>query len=130
MTSYINFFPKIESQAHSCIMRRSILLVIVRTMIRILRVISPTIKSLFRRLKESPGIPVSKPSGSYWQVPASPIGDHGSDGTVRLPEKVDIVVLGSGMTGTAFARTIMKNHKELKVVMLEARGACSGATGR
>jgi len=34
------------------------------------------------------------------------------------------------MTGTAFARTIMKNNKELKVVMLEARGACSGATGR
>ena len=109
-------------------MLHSILLVIVRMVIRILRVFSPTVNSLFRRLKESPGIPISKPSESYWQMPPSPISDHGSD--ERLLERVDIVVLGSGMTGTAFARTIVKNNKELKVVMLEARGACSGATGR
>lgn len=63
-------------------------------------------------------------------MPPSPISDHGSDETAKLPERADIVVLGSGMTGTAFARTIMENNKELKVVMLEARGACSGATGR
>ncbi|SRR6266550_3935002 len=109
---------------------RRILLLIVKTIISVLRVFSPTINSLFKRLEQSPGIPVSNPSISHWQIPPSPISDHGSDGTVQLPKRADIVVLGSGMTGTAFARTIMKNNKELKVVMLEARGACSGATGR
>ncbi|KAK2459753.1 hypothetical protein APHAL10511_008185 [Amanita phalloides] len=110
-----------------------ILQAIVKIGIRVLRTFSPSVDSLLKRLEETPGIPVSNPSISYWQIPPSSISDYGSEASVRLPERADIVILGSGITGTAFARTILKEKNRgqaLKVIMLEARGACSGATGR
>ncbi|KAF8554435.1 FAD dependent oxidoreductase [Imleria badia] len=62
--------------------------------------------------------------------PLSPIAHHCSD----LPQHADIVVIGSGITGTSVARTLLdRTHAEGKhpvILMLEARDACSGATGR
>jgi hypothetical protein len=47
------------------------------------------------------------------------------------------VIIGSGITGTSFARAILGHNsgndvqgKPLKIIMLEARDTCSGATGR
>ena len=79
-----------------------------------------------RRLKASPGIPVSNPTLSFWTVPNAPIAKHLSD----LPSHADIIILGSGITGTSFARTILDYGSPLQVVMLDARDACSGASGR
>ncbi|KAK7688050.1 hypothetical protein QCA50_008420 [Cerrena zonata] len=78
-----------------------------------------------KRLEQSPGIPVPNPSLAFWAVPKAEILGDG-----ELPETVDIVVIGSGITGTSFAYNLFKNEQSLKVLMLEARDVCSGATGR
>ncbi|KAF7356565.1 J domain-containing protein [Mycena venus] len=88
-----------------------------------------------KRVEQSPGVPVSTPSTPYWAIPASPIAQHGSSDAIQLPSYADIVIIGSGITGTAFARTILgfepEDNSELpQIVMLEARDACSGATAR
>ncbi|THV01231.1 FAD dependent oxidoreductase [Dendrothele bispora CBS 962.96] len=101
---------------------------------------------LSKRVNTSPGIPIPNPSVPYWTIPPSPIAKHTHD---ELPEFADVVIIGSGITGTSFARQLLdmyygggkgkgkdvdkdkdEDKKPLKVVMLEARDACSGATGR
>ncbi|PPQ69812.1 hypothetical protein CVT25_009749 [Psilocybe cyanescens] len=88
-----------------------------------------------KRLSVSPGIPRLNSSVPYWTVPPSSIAQHGKD--AELPEHTDIVIIGSGITGTSIAKALLEhtggasNHaKPLNIVMLEARDACSGATGR
>lgn len=90
-----------------------------------------------KRIQSSPGIPVPNPSTPYWNTPSSPISRHGSDPGSIVPSYADVVVIGSGITGTSFARTLLdydadhaRKSKPLQVVMLEAREVCSGATGR
>jgi hypothetical protein len=105
-----------------------------RLALQSLRVISAAYEELNRRIEHSPGIPESNPSISYWAIPRSPIAQHGSDAV--LPRYVDVVIIGSGITGTAIARTLLAGSSTdaeadlPRVVMLEARDACSGATGR
>jgi len=52
--------------------------------------------------------------------------------TTELPAHADVVIVGSGITGTSAARDLAEDAraKDLQVVMLEAREACWGATGR
>ena len=89
-------------------------------------------RKLLKRIYGPPGFPVPKPTVSFWMDELSPISSRQDD----LPEHADIVILGSGITGTSFARTLFKQldlsgrPTDIKVVMLEAREACSGATGR
>ncbi|AEO55897.1 hypothetical protein MYCTH_2116566 [Thermothelomyces thermophilus ATCC 42464] len=86
------------------------------------------------------GLPSRNPSKSYWlREPSRTLLGH--RGTPDLPETADVVVVGSGITG-AFAARFLKEgpdrkgrasdggRGDLSVVMLEAREACSGATGR
>ena len=49
-----------------------------------------------------------------------------------MPKEVDVVIIGSGITGTSAVRFLLEDEraKGLNVVMLEAREACWGATGR
>ncbi|KAK7214663.1 hypothetical protein V2G26_002666 [Clonostachys chloroleuca] len=47
-----------------------------------------------------------------------------------LPATADIVIIGSGLTGTTVAKHCVETWPEKKVVVLEAREFCSGATGR
>ncbi|KAG6874130.1 hypothetical protein C0995_005546 [Termitomyces sp. Mi166 len=109
---------------------------LIRTLLRALRLFSPSLDRFLTRLSSSPGLPVSTPTEAYWQLPRAPIAEWGKD--EDIPEYADVVVLGSGITGTAVVRTLLdwcrdNNHderKEVRVVMLEAREACSGATGR
>ncbi|KZT24713.1 DAO-domain-containing protein [Neolentinus lepideus HHB14362 ss-1] len=86
---------------------------------------------IYKRLQISPGIPdTSKPTTKpFWTVPASPISTHTSK---ELPEYADIVIVGSGITGTSVAYNILNYVPSgaLTIVMLEAREACSGATAR
>ncbi|KAI6107934.1 FAD dependent oxidoreductase [Pisolithus sp. B1] len=63
--------------------------------------------------------------------PPSPIAKHCSE----IPDYVDFVVIGSGITGTSVARRLLEGCRAAgwngaRVLMLEARDACSGATGR
>ena len=83
------------------------------------------------------GLPVPNPSRSYWlKEPSDVLLGHRT--TDELPGSADVVIVGSGITG-AFAAHFLKDGAsagasagagEVSVLMLEAREACWGATGR
>ncbi|KAK3672497.1 hypothetical protein LTR78_007547 [Recurvomyces mirabilis] len=75
-----------------------------------------------------PGLPRLNPTISYWQDPPSDIGCLRS--TASLPEKADYIVIGSGISGSCIAYNLLCRQPKAKVVLLEARRAVSGATGR
>ncbi|GAP93328.1 putative fad dependent oxidoreductase [Rosellinia necatrix] len=72
-------------------------------------------------------LPKDNPTRSYWQFEADAIADLRS--TAALPGEADTVVVGSGITGAAVAFGLLSDGAR-GVVMIEARQACSGATGR
>ena len=79
------------------------------------------------------GLPTENSSKSFWHSqPSSLLLGHRS--TRELPETADVVVIGSGITGTSIAHHLLNDGNEDRqkptVVMLEAREACWGATGR
>ncbi|OIW28863.1 DAO-domain-containing protein [Coniochaeta ligniaria NRRL 30616] len=76
------------------------------------------------------GLPTPNSTKSYWLNDPSKIL-YGHRTTQDLPETADIVIVGSGITG-AFAAHFLKHGDAPNdtVVMLEAREACWGATGR
>ncbi|KAH7025827.1 FAD dependent oxidoreductase [Microdochium trichocladiopsis] len=74
-------------------------------------------------------LPSENPSKSYWHTqPSEKLLGHRT--TSDLPESADVIIVGSGISGTFAAQTLREKRPELKVVMLEAREACWGATGR
>ncbi|KAF5611831.1 FAD dependent oxidoreductase [Fusarium subglutinans] len=86
--------------------------------------------SLLERASSEPGFPVPKPTKSYWldDPPFPALCDIQDD---KLPSEVDIVVIGSGITGAAVTKSLLElSNSSLRVVVCEARQLCSGATGR
>jgi ribulose 1,5-bisphosphate synthetase/thiazole synthase len=75
-----------------------------------------------------PTLPRPNPTISGWQDPPDAIANFQS--TAELPETADVVIIGSGISGASIALGILDAGEGLNVVMLEARQACSGATGR
>lgn len=75
-----------------------------------------------------PGLPLPNPTVSYWQEPPSSLATHRT--TPSLPSAVSIAIIGSGITGASLAYNILNGPSSASVLMLEARTACSGATGR
>lgn len=67
---------------------------------------------------------------SYWLSFASDLSKHRT--TETLPQEVDVVVVGSGFSGAAAAYHILEKNggRRPSVLILEARDASSGATGR
>ncbi|AEO64380.1 uncharacterized protein THITE_2042085 [Thermothielavioides terrestris NRRL 8126] len=86
------------------------------------------------RAKIPVSLPHANPTVSYWQDPPDPIADHRT--TADLPATADTVIIGSGITGAAVAWGLLQEQQQQQqqqqssIVMLEARQACSGATGR
>lgn len=91
------------------------------------------------------GAPVDRPTTSYWQAEASDssIHHHGCSDPLpnALAEAVDVVVIGSGISGAVTAHSLLRRDNldegasdsicsAPSIIMLEARQACSGATGR
>ena len=72
--------------------------------------------------------PVDNPTISYWQCPPSRLADFRS--TPSLPPRTSTVIIGSGITGASIAYKLFKHDLSSDILMLEAREACSGATGR
>jgi hypothetical protein len=76
-------------------------------------------------------LPHPNPTISYWQDPPdAEIADYLSADT--LPATADTVIIGSGLTGASIAHALLTRPATTagKLIMLEARQACSGATGR
>ncbi|KXN84907.1 Gamma-glutamylputrescine oxidoreductase [Leucoagaricus sp. SymC.cos] len=85
-------------------------------------------------------LPIPNPTKSFWvDTPGSnPLAREGSTGPLGFgDEEIDVCVIGSGITGISavyhlqrFFGTQGDSEDERKVVVLEAREFCSGATGR
>ncbi|KAG8742949.1 hypothetical protein FRC10_000737 [Ceratobasidium sp. 414] len=88
--------------------------------------------TLLARISQSPGIPSLPTTRSHWQetIPEAARLRHAS--STALPDHADIVIIGSGITGTLVARALLEhpNVADLKIVMVEARDVCAGATSR
>ncbi|KAF2469366.1 FAD dependent oxidoreductase-like protein [Lindgomyces ingoldianus] len=80
---------------------------------------------------ERAALPTPTSTSSFWhsEPNAFLLGHRTTD---ELPTEADIVVVGSGITGSSVARFLAEDEraKGKRVVMLEAREACWGATGR
>ncbi|KAH7063166.1 FAD dependent oxidoreductase [Macrophomina phaseolina] len=77
------------------------------------------------------GLPVPNSTSSFWHSePNQFLLGHRT--TPELPAEADFVIVGSGITGTSAARFLAEDErvKGKSVVLLEAREACWGATGR
>lgn len=83
-------------------------------------------------LKPSPGqstLPTPNSTKSFWHSePSEKLIGHCT--TPELPAQADVVVIGSGISGSMAARELVLEGGGLDVVMIEAREACWGATGR
>ena len=77
------------------------------------------------------GLPSEKSTTSFWHSePSHFLLDHHT--TSEVPAYADIVIVGSGITGTSAARYLAEDGRAegQSVLMLDAREACWGATGR
>ncbi|CAG7947350.1 unnamed protein product [Penicillium nalgiovense] len=77
-------------------------------------------------------IPVPNGMTSFWRTEPHFLDSHRS--TESLPQECDIVVVGAGYAGVSVVHHILDQInprlKSPSIVILEARQACSGATGR
>jgi hypothetical protein len=75
-----------------------------------------------------PDLPRHNPIQSYWQDPPDEIADCRT--TPDLPEEADLVIVGAGVSGASIAYNLLSSDPGLNIVLLEARQAASGASGR
>lgn len=75
-------------------------------------------------------LPVENPTPSFWHENLHEL--HDARSTPDLPPASDVVIIGAGYAGIATAYHLKKGEcrNSLSVTLLEARGICSGATGR
>lgn len=74
------------------------------------------------------GMPTPKSTDSFWRSELHELDDLRS--TEELPKASDIVIIGAGYAGVATAYHLLEAGSTASITILEARGACSGATGR
>jgi hypothetical protein len=77
-------------------------------------------------------LPVKNPGECFWQQEPHPL--HSYRSTEDVPSQTDILIIGAGYAGIATAYHLTKNPSTFpatpSITILEARSACSGATGR
>ncbi|KEF58515.1 uncharacterized protein A1O9_06441 [Exophiala aquamarina CBS 119918] len=75
-------------------------------------------------------LPHDNPTLPYWLTHHSDLSKHRT--TEELPREADVIIVGSGYSGAATAYHLLKKDdgNRPSVVILEARDACSGASGR
>lgn len=73
--------------------------------------------------------PVKDATTPFWRTQLDDLDNHRS--TTELPAEADIVIIGAGYSGASVVHHLLEHKsRPLTVVILEAREACSGATGR
>ncbi|KAM0738980.1 hypothetical protein ACQRIT_006717 [Beauveria bassiana] len=99
--------------------------------VRLIASLNSKYQDLFVRVNSTPPLPVANSTAPYWfDDPPYPelniVNDFSS-----VPPETDVVIIGSGITAVAAAKTILELSKTpSSVLVLEARDICSGATGR
>jgi glycine/D-amino acid oxidase-like deaminating enzyme len=76
------------------------------------------------------GFPHPNPTESYWQDPPHRIANHRTTEELPTSEVFDYVIIGSGVSGASVAYKLLSRDPDLSILMLEARTAASGASGR
>ncbi|KAF1919895.1 FAD dependent oxidoreductase [Ampelomyces quisqualis] len=74
--------------------------------------------------------PCANPIPSYWHNPKSPLAKTIEPETDNPSHIHDYSIIGSGISGTMIAYNLLLTNPSLRILMLEARETCSGATGR
>lgn len=77
-------------------------------------------------------LPSRDSTKSYWLRDPNPFLQHHRT-TPSLPRFAQVIIIGSGISGTFAARELLRDDADRivsSVLMLEAREACWGATGR
>jgi hypothetical protein len=102
--------------------------------VKILFELNKSFEELLKRASQPPGLPVSNPTAPYW-LDDPPYPELVDARSPDLPGQADIVIIGSGITGAAVARSVLQECERRgeappRIVVLEARTLCSGATGR
>lgn len=84
---------------------------------------------------QSEYLPVQESSDSFWQQDANELSAWRP--TSSIPQTSDIVIIGAGCAGVATAYHLLKKldqygavQQPLSITIFDARGPCSGATGR
>jgi len=76
------------------------------------------------------GPPVKDPLPSYWHEPKSPLANIIEPETEKPTQTYDYAIIGSGISGAMIAYNLLKSNPASRIVMIEAREICGGATGR
>lgn len=90
--------------------------------------IADFIQDAVKLITARPGLPSPNPTQAAWQEPPHPTVSNAQ--SPELPKETDVAIIGSGITGTAVAHYLLNHGGDLRVTMVEARTAVSGATGR
>lgn len=80
---------------------------------------------IYERGVVDPGLPVKEYSQPFWL--SEPLSISNLQST--WIQEADVVIIGSGMTSVSLCLALYSACPELRIVVLEARGLCSGATG-
>ncbi|KAI0134333.1 FAD dependent oxidoreductase-domain-containing protein [Xylariales sp. AK1849] len=75
--------------------------------------------------------PAPNPTASFWLTQPHRLASYRSSDTT--PDECDIAIIGTGLAGVATAYHLLtecKGELRPRIVLFEARQACSGATGR
>lgn len=106
----------------------------IKSAIALLSAISAEFNAALRRAAKSPGLPNPQPTQPYWQnqPPFPELVDVRSS---TPPESADVAIIGSGIAGAAVARSLLHEWRRQgldknRIIVLEARQLCSGATAR
>ncbi|KAG0652384.1 Gamma-glutamylputrescine oxidoreductase [Hyphodiscus hymeniophilus] len=74
-------------------------------------------------------LPVASSTVPFWRTERHALDEHRS--TAELPEECDVLIIGAGYAGITTAYNLVDEiEAPPSIVLLEARQACSGATGR
>ena len=86
------------------------------------------VSSLVEKCSQDPGLPRTNPTNSFWQNP--PHQTLSTRQSPKLPENVDVLIIGSGITSASVAHHLLSSNPDISVLVAEARTLTSGATGR
>ncbi|KAH6697093.1 FAD dependent oxidoreductase [Plectosphaerella plurivora] len=73
-------------------------------------------------------LPPPRSTASFWHRDPSPLLGHRT--TPDLPASTDTIIIGTGITGSFAAKFLKDKSPSTRVVLLDAREVCWGATGR
>lgn len=92
------------------------------------KTVTDFIQDAVKFITARPGLPSPDPTQAAWQQPPHPTVSNAQ--SPEFPGETDVAIIGSGVTGTAVAHYLLNHGGDLRVTILEARTAVSGATGR